>query len=366
MVWLIKENINRSNKILKDIRNLDLDADTIKTAEEVVGYLKEFLLKNNSIGYLGAFTNILYNMLKWSKKSANDDSKVINRGAFKGSGDYELKFGPPKIKNASLISLFESLYERIQKNRDIISNLRDRKGKLIRVEDCELRGDLNDALMDLEEWRVVNNFMKKIPKQQRELIWRNNYIIDELWPNYRSICSDIKSIISKGRESSFLRKISSIKTKEGLLNYISGFGGVGIDWSYESYMELIKSDKNCKVTFDSPNIVVVKMEHPAVSKYCYDTAWCIKDKSLFNEYARKGEFFCVLNFGLMSNNRLSKVGLTIGNGKILHCQDKIDQSVDITSIGLGNLSVRLSKSDLNKYFGGGEGFFGRIKRWSNF
>jgi len=63
-MYRINEDVAKSNKIVKEIDSLRIFSDEIDKIKRVVEELKEYLVKNNSVGYLGTFTQILYNMAK--------------------------------------------------------------------------------------------------------------------------------------------------------------------------------------------------------------------------------------------------------------------------------------------------------------
>lgn len=378
---IINEDVNKSNKIVKEIESTNIDPLEIIKIKEVVRRLKEYLVKNNSVGYLGPFTQILYSMVdvmyslrRSIRRFDLGDNRLVPVGWYFRSlyGERRQERNDPfELHGPSLLIDFMRCHKRIKENRDIISNLRDKEGRLIKIEECDSLHSLNDFLDDLNRWRKFNNFLKYFPKTQKDLIWENGYFKDirvrkrtyrgngnnthkvvNLIEYRNELYNSVDVIFDKKREDIFLKKVSSLKTPDELFRSILNMGNTGLIWDIDSYIFKIEVDKDVDIIYNKDKILVVKMTSAIpVVKYCSDTSWCIKEPSTFRSHHRNADFFVIFNFNLDEDSYNSKIGITatstFGVIKILDFMDRRDRPLAnrISELKMG-LSVL---TDLKKY-----------------
>ena len=131
-----------------------------------------------------------------------------------------------KVSDVSLLRDFISTFKKVKENDDIIKNLRNRSGDLIKIEDCPTLHILEDALTDLGRWRIFNNFIKSFPKSQKDLIWENGYFIKFITDRY-VLYNAVENIIKSKREDVFFRKVSNIKTTKDMIDKLINMGTSG-------------------------------------------------------------------------------------------------------------------------------------------
>ena len=346
-MYRINEDVAKSNKVLKEIESLNIDPLEIEKLKKVIEELKEYLVKTNSVGYLGTFTQMLCNMSKLmylpSKRGDGTYERykyTIDPRVYK---DYGGKFF--KISEHTLMASFIDVSRRIQDNKDIIKNLRDRNGDLVKIEDCETLHKLEDCLDDLSRWRTFNNFIKGFPKAQKDLIWENGYFKNGVKDRYK-LYQAVETIVERLREEVFLKKVSNIKTLDEMVDKLINMGAKGIPWDINEYLTEIEKSKDVEVVYNKQDYLILKIDSSKeVMKYCGDTAWCIRSEGMFQSYYRKGDFFAVLNFNKNSSDRLSKIGITYRKGFIYDCQDKFDRPLNTKDIGLGDIKLIIGKDD---------------------
>jgi hypothetical protein len=342
-MYRINEDVAKSNKVLKEIDSLRINQDEIDKVKNVIDNLKEYLVKQNSVGYLGMFTQMAYNMVElmyFSERGATyERSKYdIDQRVRK---NFSAKYF--KLSQDALLSDFILIFKKIQENKDIIKNLRNRNGDLVKIEDCETLHKLEDCLHDLSRWRTFNNFIKGFPKAQKDLIWENGYFKNDVKDRYK-LYQAVEMIFKKSKQDVFLKKVSNIKTTKDMIHSIISMGVMGIPWDINDYLTEIEKSKDVKIIYNKNNYLILKINSSKeVMKYCGDTAWCIRSEHTFKSYYRQGDFFAVLNFNKNSSDRLSKIGITYSKGIIYHCQDKFDArlnpkdtGLDVTKILLGH------------------------------
>lgn len=385
-MYRINEDVAKSNKVLKEIESLNIDSLEIEKLKKVIEELKEYLVKNNSVGYLGVFTQMLYNMSKiiylsspYREGSYERHKYSVDPRVYKDHGGKSFK-----ISEHTLLADFISVYRRMQENKDIIKNLRDRDGNLIKIEDCETLHKLEDCLDDLSRWRTFNNFIKGFPKDQKDLIWENGYFKKNLKEKHiYKLYQAVEGIIQNSRQDVFLRKVSNIKTTKDMVYNIINMGAKGIPWDIDEYLNEINKSNDVKIIYNKDNYLILKIDSAKeVVKYCGDTAWCIRREGTFRGYYRTGDFFALLDFNKNSSDNLSKVGMTYRRGVMSYCQNKSDRNIDYRTLGLSNVkeiledyekSVKIDQTDnavkidqtdnkTNKK----SGILGRIKNWIDY
>jgi hypothetical protein len=350
-MYRINEDVAKSKKVLKEIDSLEISSDEIDKLKRVVEKLKEYLVKNNSVGYLGAFTQMLYNMAKRMYFSDSFERRKYKLVQSDDNGDKRINKGQDfKVSDVKLTSFFISAFKKIKENNDIIKNLRNINGDLIKIEDCPTLSNLEYALTDLGRWRIFNNFIKSFPKAQKDLIWENGYFIKSIKPKDRyALYNSVEDIIKLKREDVFLRKVSNIKNTQDMVDKLIDMGKAGLPWDVEDYLEEINKSKDVDIVYNEKNYLILKIESAkGVKKYCNDTAWCIKDLEKFIEYNQNSDFFAVFNFNKNFSDKMSKVGITYSDKTIYHCADKFDKLISPNEIGLGDIRNYLDDGNLDE------------------
>lgn len=326
----ILENVAQSKKLLKDI-GIDYDLlpkdisniidgrwdesskkflnEFRKTFDRIppIGFIMSFdrmkytLTNNNNIGYLSLFTKFYIEYIK----NVNE----IVRG-------HTQEFSDEKFVS-SWMGKFNTLYQKILSNKDIISNLRS-EGKIKNVLEFETYESLDDALNRLDDWRIVNSFIKKLPPTQKSLIWSNGYFIDSLQSKSQFLTKVIKSISENEKiQTTFLTKISSIKTTDQLLNNLYRLSS-DKPWFFDYWLDLLDKRKDVIVTWKSKEenqILCAVFGYEALKDIAYMTNWCIvRDSYYYNKYTSEGRIqYVFYDFNRKNDDNECIIGTTLNS-----------------------------------------------------
>lgn len=303
----LTENVDQAKKVIKnlDMEYSELSKYIVKNPVtnldkrrnnkiKVFLEIKDILEKNNNVGYLGLFATIIFK----------------NEPTYDGYHDSIL-----------------NLYKDIISLNDIISQLRDNDGNLKSLITFTSYEELNDALLRLKSWRIVNEFMRKIPAEQKNLIWQNKYFIEKNKSQFLTNCI-LKINNSYDLSKLFLRKVSSIKTAEAFISVLENITNETY-WDYDSWLKKLNKTKNVYITWCSKEknkIICVVTTHSAIKKIAFMTNWCIvRNVSSFNRYESKGLQCILYNFDYPITDDESVVGFTTRlNGCITDCHNKFD------------------------------------------
>lgn len=258
----IYENVDMAKKIFKEAgKDYDKIVNTPRTEIHNLGikdraflHIKDILTKNNNLGYLGLFANLV-------------------------------------INDSTLGMELESLYNKIVKNKDILSNLRDNNGNLCSLFDFNKVEHLEDSLERLEKWRKVNQFMREIPSTQKRLIWQDSFWTDELKSKSQFLTSSIVRISRDPNLSrTFLSKISAAKTADTIIDSIVRITNQQ-PWDFDYWLNKLNNSRNVYVTWSSKEdkqIICVVTGYQTIKKIAYMTNWCItRDKDYFDSSNEK-------------------------------------------------------------------------------
>ena len=315
------ENVDQTRKLLKDI-DIDYDKLNSYTIDNEIGRqlgmtpdkfnvikgvneLKSLMIKDNTLGYLGTFTNFL-----------------IKNASRSNTNDY--------LKDTSYESTI-NLYKELIQNKDLIDKLRDSSGKLTPVIEFKKREDLDDAIHRAKDWQKVNTFIRKLPPTQKKLIWKDGWFSPELSNLSQYLTTAILSIASnKDREATFLKKISSIKDRNSLIELISSASNNEV-WDYKYWLHKLNSQSNVIVTWKSEEkkqIVCTVFTHSALKKIAYMTNWCIfRDSDYFNQYSSKGSQYILYDFSKSEKDNDCIIGFTLDTKfSVYACHNKQDYS----------------------------------------
>lgn len=256
----IKENLNKSKSILKS--KMD-DYEKIKT----------FLTSNNSIGYMGKFTELLFNGVPYSE----------------------------------IINLYNSIVDLKKKNIKI------------NIDDFNKYEDILDDISRKQILYKFKSIYNKFPKEQKEMISIEN--------------KDDVLLLSKlydVEHDAFISKVSRYKSADDLISSAERFLSGKIKSFDKEYVKSLLDD-NLKLCFESENLLIVRtFTHDAIVKVGSDTSWCIvSSKSTFLRYIEKGSSQYVLfDYTKDKYDVDFKIGFTLdSNFKISYAHDVLDKSV---------------------------------------
>jgi hypothetical protein len=318
------ENAALSRKIFKDYK-LDYDNLTEENAKLVFANLdpstvvntfnmmKDELVRNNNMGYIGLFTDFFLS-----------NAKSLNESA-----------GKQRMKNVWCnkvwINGIKPIYDKIVSCKDIIGNLRDNNGDIKDVMSFKSIESLNDSLERLKLWRKVNTFIKKLPPTQKNLIWKDGYFIDSLKTKTQSIANAIIEIQSdESIESTFLKKVSSIKTIKDLIDNIFRVTN-NVPWEYDYWLDFLDKTRDVVITWKSPEkqqIICAVFGYNALKKIAYMSNWCIvRDKNYYDSYTSNGNIqYVFYDFDKDSSDNDSVIGFTVTTELTQRaCHDKNDR-----------------------------------------
>jgi hypothetical protein len=322
------ENAALSRKIFKDYK-LDYDnltEENVKlvfanldpsTVVNTFNMMKDELVRNNNMGYIGLFTDFFLSNAKSLNETAGKN-RMINVWC-----------------NKVWINGIKPIYDKIISCKDIIGNLRDNDGDIKDVMSFESIESLDDSLERLKVWRKVNTFIKKLPPTQKNLIWKDGYFIDSLKSKSQSIISAIIKIQeSESVESSFLKKVSSIKTTQSLIDNIYRVTN-SVPWEYEYWLDFLNKNRDVVITWKSPEkqqIICAVFGYTALKKIAYMSNWCIvRDKSYYDSYTSNGNIqYVFYDFSKDSSENDSVIGFTVTTELTQRaCHDKNDRGCNL-------------------------------------
>lgn len=285
----ILEDLNKSKSILKS--KLD-DYEKLKT----------FLTSKNALGYMGKFTEFLFN-------------------------------GVP----------YNELY-------NLYSQIMELKGKNIRVNINDY--DKYESALDDFALKTIDYKFKKIfnqfPKEQKDLFDDPIDKGDKL--TISKLC-DVEN-------TPFISKISRYKDDYELIKGIERFLDGKLKSFTREYVKSILSD-DIKLSFENENILIVQtMNHKGIVEVGSDTSWCIvKSESTFKSYTKENRSqFVVFDYTKDIYDIDFKIGFTVDiEHKILYAHDVLDGSVvpytknllNSNNVKISEILPKLELPDLN-------------------
>ena len=333
------ENVNQARKIFRDA-GIDYNQFTTMSEEvpeaEIRGKLEDtkpnydsitinrvraflitrkVLTDENALGYLGLFTTMIFN-----------------------------NTSPRSFWTAMDI---KHIFNKIKKLRDVISNLRNSEGNLKDILEFKSFEALNDSLNRLEEWKIVNQFMRSVPARQKSLIWKDGWWVPSLSSSSQYLTTSI-AFIDKNPEtlSLFLRKVSAIKTTTQFIDAITNLTN-RLPWEYEYWIGKLENTRNVYVSWSSKEkgqIICIVFTHPAIKEIARGTNWCIvRSASYFRDYSSKGMQCVFYDFTKSEMDNESIIGFTISDSfAITDCNNKRDSSTRLPSEFTEPVTTRLN------------------------
>lgn len=266
----IFENLNKSKAILNS---------KLEDYEK----LKNFLISHNSIGYMGKFTEFLFNGVPYNE----------------------------------LMSLYN----------DII----DFKSKNIKV-NIDSYDKYELLLDDFDKKKIAYKFKSiynKFPKEQKNLLHDEN----DGKVSFDNLDDETILTISKLYDiddiTPFIKKISRYKSLSDLSESIKRFlEGKSQSFDRESVKKML--DDNLQLFFENDNILIVKTKNwEAIKKVGPDTSWCIvRSKSTFESYTKNRSQFVVFDYTKDPFEVDFKIGFTVDiNNRVIYAHDVLDNEV---------------------------------------
>ena len=235
--------------------------------------LKDRLTKDNTLGYLGKFTDFLL-----SGQSLNSILEI-----------YEILINNKKTKNIKIdidsITTLENLYDTIEKKEF--------------------------------EYKVKQTLSKFPSKQKAFFVGAKQ---DEL---------NVLAKLAEVDASVFLRKITDYNDKITLIgtakNFLSSLAG---PYDKEYFKSL--QDENLKLIKEGEDFLIFQTKSvEAVNKIAADTAWCIRKPSYFANYtANRKKQYVIINYSVERFDLMFKIGVTLyPHGVVAYAHDVIDNSI---------------------------------------
>jgi hypothetical protein len=273
-IVLINENLAMAKKWLMMYDIPEDDPDFVK--------VKDYLAKNNSLGYLGY-------VLKFTK----------NYGLYEALG-----FAEYILENKEFIKLLP---------KDIAN--------------YSSFDEFGNDIDKLKKQRKIKNFTKKFTnKKLIALLLQTNINVD----NEQNI--DYFLSIESGDQKEFLSKSDKYDNVETFLNELSEFvEDHKIGFKYNVVLDKIKSMSNddIKVLLSKNNMILAIIKTYAASAEIGSKSWCIVgDEGQFNKYTKDGNdyqyFFFNFNSGIPINLKMIAFTMDADN-EITHSHDRYDE-----------------------------------------
>lgn len=271
---LLKENIQRSRKILKSINRDESDENYIKI-KEIVGA---------HVGFLGMFTFLFF----------------------------EKKY---KLKDLS------DLLATILSNKKLLQYL---PKEVVKYDNIE---ELGDDLLNLSEWALYNReFVSRLTSNLKKEAKKDSTLKDA----YIHLDDDVKSDLL----NNFIPKVSRYKEytefKNDCIYYINKNGQDILDVAKQ-----IEETKGIYTIYNNDNILIAEVYNKQASCKMGSKSWCISGSigGSWDSYAglsTGNKQYFIWNFNVSSSNIDSQVGVTIkadGSQKTSHLKN--DEYVDI-------------------------------------
>lgn len=278
----------------------------IKSKMESYEKIKEFLVGKSSIGYLGKFTEFLFNGVPYNE----------------------------------LINLYNDITDFKKKNIKFNLDSYDK---------------YENALDDIAKKKIAYKFKyiyNQFPKEQKDLFDLNNISDSDVLT--------ISKIYDVDDYTPFIKKISRYKSEDDLMHTASLFlKGKSKSYSREYVKSLL--DENIQLAFENDNILIIKVKNwESIKKLGDDTSWCIvASESTFKSYTKGNRSQYVLFDYTKDQFEVDfKIGFTVSqDDQILYAHDILDSSckpylkqvlldneVDVKSI---NPKIKIDTSKLN-------------------
>jgi hypothetical protein len=256
----LAENVQRSKAII---------AQRMKDYEG----LKERLTKDNTLGYLGKLTELLF-------------------------------LGAP-------IAELTAAYDRLLALRR--SNVR------VNIDDMKSLEEIQDSLEEKERDVRVRQVLSQVPPAQRQWFTGDSMTKSDL---------NLLDGMSRVNSAPFMRKVSQYRDKQTMIRMANVFmKSAGSPADRAHFRGL--AGKGLKVVHEDDRVIVFHTEKVEdLLKVGGDTAWCIKNPGTFKRYTSDGATqFVLIDFDQDRWDPLFKVGFTLSaGGEVIYAHDILDKS----------------------------------------
>jgi hypothetical protein len=272
LYYLINENMDQARSILKKAG--------IPEQDDTFQQLKQMLLNDNKIGYIGKFT-------KWLIVDKEPWAKLIE------------------------------VYEMVKKHT----------GKVPPIDTFKTLESLFDYLQGSGINTKLNQVINSIPSKARRYVNNDLKKLIELNIKYAKSLSDFYS--KKGGK--FKNAKDLYNETQGLIENLSG------KFNLETYLKKIKNMKNVEIMYQNADVLVIRPMDYEASCELGSKSWCISySKNYWDSYADifSNQYF-VYDFTKPMSDKTSMIGITIGpNGeyKAAHFKDDSVCPIDYLKI----------------------------------
>jgi len=218
------------------------------------------------------------------------------REMLRGHDGYTYWFVNQFFVNKESMESLKQVWDAIQNNAGVISQF---KKNIIDLETVEAFWDEYSAS---EIRQRVKNIYNQFPAKQKEFIDLNDSSVVDL----------LNALALDKSSDTFIKKISSYKTKKELIDAIKLFIQNKTDGTFTKLLNNIKSTGSEITYSDEKNdIIICQVNYEQIKKLGGDTAWCIvRSKSTFDSYTSSELSRQFIIFLLDVNTPLRKIGVT--------------------------------------------------------
>lgn len=302
-ISLIYENVKQAKSIL--IKNGIKDSDP--------NYLMIRDMLKGHDGYVGMFTNLLYN-----KGYSIDD--------------------------------LSDLYRYITDNNIYIQNL---DKNIVEYDNIE---NIQDDVEKIKLSSGIRKVYQLFPSKQKEMV-------DKIPTNKRNIL--LKKLYDRKDNKAFFKKISSYNKKEDLLSGLELFLSIDPNAKMDSIIDACEKNgsKIVHKSFENSILIVEVFNVNQLNNIAGDCSWCIKNEGTFGSYvnntSNKTSQYVIFLFDIFDN--YSKIGATFNYSTKsgLHtAHNKVDSRVDYDMLSnilkdhnynIDNLKVKIEANDFNRF-----------------
>ena len=177
---------------------------------------------------------------------------------------------------------------------------------------------LQEELVALRQEKRISNVFNMFNTQQKKVLKSATLNKQE-----REMLSHFETL-SKEKQINFIRKVSTLETKEEIFHQMALLTKVHFEWNRDSFLEFITNIENLSfdIVFDNNNIVILSVKDYDTIKYVTRTTnWCIsKNKRYWDDYTSrdmhsKRKQYVLFDFNQKEDSELSIVGFTTRNDK---------------------------------------------------
>ena len=326
-VIFIKESVDQAKRILRDA-GIDYQMmsrtprSDLNLLERRFLEVRDRLEKSNMLGYLGVFAKVLAELSDYSYDGHQHPRRRERMGR-------QVLFAERILRIHALLVELEP----------VIKNLRDTSGRKTTLFDLAGAEQMEDALLRLRDWRLVNAFMRGLPPRQKALVWPDGYWSAELAGSSLFLTDSVIKI-SKDEERSrtLLSKISAVRSAGEFIREVSRLLKME-PWTFEHWIAKLRRTPGVAVTWHSREkgqIICMVVSWWTIRRIAYMTNWCIvRSIGYFLNYTSNSTQFVLYDFSKPASSNESVIGFTLGGHNdhggrynpyyIKHCHYKNDR-----------------------------------------